>query len=162
MKTPVARKTDESAKAADPVAPLPFVSSSEVIDKIHHAQELIESLKPATSVLPESLRCAVETLDEVIGLLPGWLFVAPEKMSVSEPVSPLAQSLLDANAKSKRFLVELEEGAKALGHKSADDNPGMRFSKAATLALIRGTEKALSSGDVVAMSQAAVAHGIGT
>lgn len=34
-------------------------------------------------------------------------------------ISPLAQALLDANVKSREFIAELEEAAKALGHESA-------------------------------------------
>jgi len=67
---------DETAKAADPVVAdpvvaLPFVSSSEVIDKIHHAQELIEDGSG------EALDHAISKLNEVIELLPGWLFAPP-------------------------------------------------------------------------------------
>ncbi len=76
-------------------------------------------------------------------------------------VSPLAQSLLDANEKSREFLKELEETAVALGHKCADDDPGLKVSKAVTKALILATERAVASGDVVAMVLAADAHGAG-
>ncbi len=67
----------ESSKAADPVVALPFVSSSAVIDKIQHAQELIEG---TVQVPPsgEDLGHAVSKLDEVIELLPAWLFAPPE------------------------------------------------------------------------------------
>lgn len=46
---------------------LPFVSSSAVIDKIQHAQEILEGPEP-------DLAHAVKILDEVIKQMPGWLF----------------------------------------------------------------------------------------
>ena len=67
---------EASAKSADPVVALPFVSSAEVIDKIQHAQELIEIVRGR--IEDEALDGAIATLDEAIELLPGWLF-APEK-----------------------------------------------------------------------------------
>lgn len=66
-----------SAKAAGPEIVLPFVSSSEVIDKIQHAQELIEIVQG--QIQDEALDGAIKTLDEAIEMLPGWLFVSPEK-----------------------------------------------------------------------------------
>lgn len=63
--------SDETAKVAEPDEPLPFVSSSEVIDKIQHAQELIEDGSG------EALDHAISKLDEVIKMLPGWLFRQP-------------------------------------------------------------------------------------
>ncbi len=76
-------------------------------------------------------------------------------------VSPLAQSLLDANDKTRKFLAELEDAARAMGHKNVDEDPGLRISKAVYAGLVDSTEKAIASGDVVAMVQAAQAHGIG-
>ena len=69
--------SEETAKAAQPEESLPFVSSSGIVDKIQHAQELIQGLKPDTEGLHVSLRHAIEKLDEVIEQLPGWLFAPP-------------------------------------------------------------------------------------
>jgi len=73
------------------------------------------------------------------------------------PVS-LAQSLIDANAASRKFIVELDEADELVG----PGDPGLAISRKVTQALIGATDKALASGDVVAMVQAAQAHGIGS
>ncbi len=70
---------DESAKAADPVVALPFVSSSGVIDKIEHVKELIENggWIRCRSPRGKAMDHAITKLDEVVEMLPAWLFVPP-------------------------------------------------------------------------------------
>ncbi len=73
----------------------------------------------------------------------------------------IIEGLQQANRESRDHIAQLEETAKILGHKTADDDPGLRLSKIATQVLIDTTERAMASGDVVAMVQAAQAHGLG-
>lgn len=73
----------------------------------------------------------------------------------------LIEALVANNAKSREFLVELEETAKALGHASASDEPGLNASKVITETMIAESERVIATGDVVAMVKFAQAQGIG-
>ncbi len=67
----------------------------------------------------------------------------------------IIEGLQQACRESREHIVELEETAKLFGHESADDDPGLRISKALSQAMIDAAESAIASGDVVAMVQAA-------
>jgi len=67
----------------------------------------------------------------------------------------LVEALQEENRKSREFLVELDETEKLL------PGPGLAISRAITSALIRQTEDAIASGDVLKMLAAAKAHGLG-
>jgi hypothetical protein len=67
----------------------------------------------------------------------------------------LVEALQEENRKSRQFLVELDEAEKIL------PGPGCAISRAVTSALIRQTEDAIASGDVLQMLAAAKAHGLG-
>lgn len=73
----------------------------------------------------------------------------------------LIEALQDKNRKCREFIVELEEAAKLLGHESIDDDPGLKASKLINQGMIDLGERAIASGDVVAMVKAAAVHGIG-
>lgn len=65
------------------------------------------------------------------------------------------------NTKSRAFLAELDEAAVAMGKKSAKDDRGLNISRMVYLGLIKQSEGAIASGDVVAMVAIAQAQGIG-
>ncbi len=73
----------------------------------------------------------------------------------------LIEALQAENTKSRAFLVELDETAVLLGHKSAAEDLGINLSRVATLAMIAQSEKAIASGDVVQMVGIAQLQGIG-
>ena len=77
-------------------------------------------------------------------------------------MSNLIDGLQEANEESRRFLAELEDCARVMGHKGAADDLWLRVSKAITEGLIRQTEAAIASGDVLQMLAAASAHGLDT
>jgi hypothetical protein len=68
----------------------------------------------------------------------------------------LIEALQEENRKSREFLVELDETEKLL-----PGDRGLAISRAITSALIRQTEDAIASGDVLQMLAAAKAHGLG-
>lgn len=67
------------------------------------------------------------------------------------------EGLLEANEKSRKFLLELDETEKLLGGNQA----GIGISRAITKQLIAETERAIGSGDVLQMLAAAKMHGLG-
>ena len=74
----------------------------------------------------------------------------------------LIEALQAENEKSREHIKQLDETA-ALLHgegKTADDDPGLRMSKAVSLSLIQSTEAAIASGDVIRMLEAASLHGL--
>lgn len=73
----------------------------------------------------------------------------------------LIEAMQAENAKNRAFLTELDDAARAMGMKSAEDDPGLNASRMITAALIGQSEKAIASGDVVEMVTVAQAQGIG-
>lgn len=72
----------------------------------------------------------------------------------------LVEGLQRANNESREFLAQLDETEKLLGKPHGSD-PGLNISRQVTLSLIRATEEAIASGDVLQMLAAANLHGLG-
>ena len=80
---------------------------------------------------------------------------------MSKGAMNLIEALQRENQKSREFIANLDQTAQAIGHKDATTAPGLNLSRAMHESLIRNAESAIASGDVVAMVEAAAAHGIG-